>query len=119
MDIVPFGILAALLQVSGYAFYGSKILRRDIRPNAISWLMFAYGTTLLLVVEWDRDATFSLLALPAACAISSIVVAIYALRMAKTAWPEHLMERFSFVLDILLTVSYAATWVLLINGDRK
>lgn len=116
METLQLGILAALLQVAGYAFYGSKILTRDIRPNAISWLMFAYGTTLLLVVEWDRDASVALLALPAACALSSIVVAFYALRNAHAWWPEHPLERFSFGLDILLTVAYVSTWILLANG---
>ena len=116
MDIVPFGILAALLQVSGYAFYGSKILRRDIRPNAISWLMFAYGTTLLLVVEWDRDASFALLALPAACALSSVFVAIWALRDSNAWWPDHRLEWTSFLLDVLLTLAYATTWIFLAKG---
>lgn len=116
MDILQIGILAALLQTAGYAFYGSKILRRDIRPNAISWLMFAYGTTLLLVVEWDRDASLALLILPAACALSSVVVAFYALRNERSWWPKNLLERFSFSLDILLTVVYLATWVLIAWG---
>lgn len=115
METLQLGIFAALLQVAGYAFYSSKILTRDIRPNAISWLMFAYGTTLLLVVEWDRDASFALLALPAACALSSIVVAFYALRNADTWWPEHPLERFSFGLDVFLTIVYVSTWVLLVS----
>ncbi|MBI2612701.1 hypothetical protein HYW59_02725 [Candidatus Kaiserbacteria bacterium] len=116
MDALQLGVFAALLQVAGYAFYGSKILRRDIRPNAASWLMFAYGTSLLLVVEWDRDASFALLALPAACALSSIVVAFHALRKAEAWWPEHVIERTSFGLDILLTIAYVSAWLFLING---
>lgn len=110
MDVLQFGIFAALLQTAGYAFYGSKVLTRDIRPNAISWLMFAYGTTLLLVVEWDRDASFALLALPAACAALSIIVAFHALRNADVWWPRNFSERFSFGLDIVLTIVYLATW---------
>ena len=116
METLQLGIFAALLQVAGYAFYGSKILRHDIRPNATSWLMFAYGTTLLFIVEWDRDASFALLALPAACALSSVFVAFYALRKARGWWPVHTLERFSFVLDILLTLVYLGTWILLAKG---
>ena len=116
METLQLGIFAALLQVAGYAFYGSKILRRDIRPNPASWLMFAYGTVLLLMVEWDRGASFALLALPAVCALSSIVVAFYALRRAHGWWPMHLLERFSFGLDILLTFIYLLTWILLAKG---
>lgn len=116
MDILQIGIFAALLQTAGYAFYGSKVLARDIRPNAISWLMFAYGTTLLLVVEWDRDASIALLILPASCALLSIIVAFYALRNSRSWWPKDLLERFSFSLDVVLTVVYLATWVLIAQG---
>jgi len=113
METLQLGIFAALLQFAGYAFYGSKILKRDIRPNAISWLMFAYGTALLLLIEWDQDASFALLALPAACALSSIFVAMWALRDSNAWWPDHSLEWTSFVLDVLLTLTYAATWIFL------
>lgn len=116
MEALQLGIFAALLQVAGYAFYGSKVLKRDIRPNATSWLMFAYGTTLLLVVEWDRDASFALLALPAACALSSIVVALHALRKADLWWPENVFEKFSFSVDMFLTIAYVSTWIFLVNN---
>src|SRR3990167_4377704 len=106
MEPLQLGIFAALLQVAGYAFYGSKILRRDIRPNATSWLMFAYGTSLLAVLEWDRDASLALLALPITCALSSIVVALYVLRKTRSWVPENFLDRLSFGLDIFLTVIY-------------
>lgn len=116
MDVLQLGIFAALLQVAGYAFYGSKVLKRDIRPNATSWIMFAYGTALLFIVEWDRDASLALLALPGACAISSVFVAFYALRKSGGWWPPHKLERFSFVFDVLLTLFYFSTWILLAKG---
>src|SRR3989344_3985059 len=101
------GLVAASLQATGYLVYGFKVLKRDIAPNPASWLMFAYGTTLLLVLEWDRGASFAVLALPFICAVSSAVVAWYCLRKAqRTWWPEHVLERISFVLDVLLTVAY-------------
>src|SRR3989344_1374838 len=117
IDIVELGIVAAALQVAGYLVYGSRVLRRDIKPNGASWFMFAYGTGLLLILEWGRGASFALLALPAACAISSIFVAWYCLRQSSTAWwPEHPLERFSFLFDVLLTITYASIWVLLAKG---
>src|SRR3989344_1751388 len=106
MTILAIGILASLLQVAGYAFYSSKMLKRDIRPNAASWLMFAYGTTLLAILEWDRGASFALLVLPVLCAISSTLVAMYALRHTASWWPQHPLERFSIFLDITLTIIY-------------
>ena len=116
MELLSLGLAAGALQVAGYAFYGSKVLRRDIRPNAASWLMFAYGTTLLFIVEWDRDASFALLALPIACALSSIAVALYALNKTRQLWPTHNLERVSFALDVLLTFIYLSTWILLGKG---
>jgi len=117
MDIVILGVVAGALQAVGYLVYGFKVLRRDILPNPASWLMFAYGTTLLLVLEWDRGASIALLILPLVCALSSIVVAWYALRKVRRAWwPEHILERISFILDVLLTVAYISAWTLLAQG---
>lgn len=116
MEPLQLGVFAALLQIAGYAFYGSKVLKRDIQPNPTSWLMFAYGTTLVSVLEWDRGASLALLALPIACAISSIVVAIYALRKTGRWLPTHTLDRFSFSLDMMLTIVYVSTWLLLVNG---
>ncbi len=117
MEVLILGTAAAILQVLGYFAYGFKILRRDISPNAASWVMFAYGTSLLVVLEWDRDASIAVLMLPIACALSSIVVALYAVRKSGRAWwPEHPLERFSFFLDVSLTVAYATAWVLLANN---
>src|SRR3989344_1630949 len=117
MDMIQLGIVAAALQAAGYFFYGSKVLRKDILPNPTSWLMFAYGTTLLLVLEWDRDASFALLALPTVCAIMSVGVAIYCLKHVERAWwPTHPLERLSFALDVTLTIVYLSVWVFLTKG---
>lgn len=117
MEVALLGVLAGSLQAVGYLVYGFKVLRRDVLPNPASWIMFAYGTTLLLVLEWDRGASLALLALPFVCAVSSIVVAWYCLRKVRRAWwPGHILERISFVLDVLLTVAYISAWTLLSQG---
>src|SRR3989344_4876352 len=95
MEILTLGIFAAALQATGYLVYGFKVLRKEILPNPASWLMFAYGTSFLLILEWDRDASFALLALPAACALLSIIIALYCLHKVRRAWwPEHGLEKF-------------------------
>lgn len=117
MEVLTLGILAAVLQAAGYLAYGFKVLKRDITPNAASWLMFAYGTTFLVILEWDRDANIALLILPAVCALLSICVALYCLREVRRAWwPEHPSEKLSFLLDVLLTIAYLFTWIQLIQG---
>ena len=45
------GLLAGLLQLVGYLLY---VRDEEIEPNPVTWLMFAYGTMLLTVLEWDR-----------------------------------------------------------------
>jgi len=117
MEIFALGILAAALQATGYLVYGFKVLRKEILPNPASWLMFAYGTSFLLILEWDRDASFALLALPAVCALLSVAIALYCLHKVRRAWwPEHGLEKFSFSLDVLLTIAYLFTWILLAQG---
>ncbi len=116
METLILGIFAAILQASGYLAYGFKVLKRDITPNATSWLMFAYGTALVLILEWDRNAQFALLILPAICALSSILVAVYCVGRTNAWWPEHRLERASFLLDITLTIAYLCTWLLLTYG---
>lgn len=117
MELTTLGLLAAALQAIGYLVYGFKVLRKEILPNPASWLMFAYGTTFLFVLEWDRDASLALLALPAVCAVLSIAIALYCLRKVRRAWwPEHGLEKFSFSLDVLLTIAYLFTWMLLAQG---
>jgi len=116
MEALQLGFIAAFLQLSGYFFYSSKVLKHDIIPNPTSWLMFAYGTTFLAIIEWDRDASFALLALPVACSFASIAVAIYALRGVRSWFPEHRADRFSFGFDVFLTLVYLSTWLLLISN---
>ena len=117
MEALAFGFLAAILQALGYLAYSFKVLREDIVPNPASWIMFAYGTTLLVVVEWDRGASFPLLILPIVCALLSVGIAWYCLHKVRRAWwPEHPLERFSFGLDVFLTLAYVATWALITQG---
>ncbi len=117
MELTTLGLVAAALQALGYFVYGFKVLRKEILPNPTSWLMFAYGTSFLFVLEWDRDASVALLALPAVCAVMSIAIALYCLHKVRRAWwPEHGLERFSFSFDVLLTIAYLFTWTLLAQG---
>jgi hypothetical protein len=111
------GLFAAALQALGYLAYVTQVLKKEIRPNAASWTMFAYGTSLLVVLEWDRGAAPLLLAFPALCAFCSVCVAIYCRYRGGKLWPKHVIDRMSFVLDLMITVAYVAGWVLLSRGN--
>ena len=101
------GFLAAALHVTGYANYLCNFLTKSIRPNAASFLMFAYGTTLLAFLEWRSGAEPSLLALPIACAGLSIVVGILCLPRGATEAIDG-FEAIAFTVDVGLTVIYLA-----------
>ena len=113
------GIIAGVLQLIGYILY---IRNEDIDPEPVTWFMFAYGTLILAVLEWDAEATFSELILPTVCGILAIYVSYRCWRKAREIsphkwwpedwWPEDFWDRFSFIGDILITIAYICAWIL-------
>ena len=75
------GAVAAIIQVAGYAVCLRGMLQHRIAPNSTSWLLWAAGSTVSLVIYSRVTSDPALLALPIACAASSIaIVAIAVLR---------------------------------------
>ena len=101
------GILAAIFQISGYLFYIRNFLKRSIRPNAASYLMFAYGTSLVAFLAWQNGAVLPELLLLFACAAMSIIVALLCLRKNATE-PVDRFEAIIFSADLWLTIGFAA-----------
>lgn len=99
------GLIAAILQVAGYAIYIRNFQRDAIKPNAASFFMFAYGTSLLAFLEWKSGASLALLALPFACAGLGVLVALMCLRAGATE-PIDRFEARAFWTDIWLTIFY-------------
>lgn len=105
--IVALGLAAALFQALGYLLYLRLFAKRVIRPNAASQFMFAYGTALLVLLEWSGNATWHVLALPVTCSVLSIFVALMCLRKGATE-PVDRIEAIAFSADIWLTILWAA-----------
>lgn len=105
--IVQLAILAAVLQALGYLLYARLFLKKVIRPNAASSLMFAYGTFLLVLLEYGDGAAWPVLALPATCAMLSIGIAILCLRKGATEAVDG-VEKTAFSADVWLTVLWTA-----------
>jgi hypothetical protein len=113
------GIIAGLLQLLGYVLY---IRNEDIDPEPVTWFMFAYGTLILAVLEWDADATFAELILPAVCGTLAVYVSYRCWKRARKFdptkwwpedwWPEDFSDRLSFVGDIAITAAYIGAWLL-------
>jgi hypothetical protein len=117
------GMIAGLLQLLGYILYLSI---KKIDPNPMTWLMFSYGTVILTVLEWDKDATFAELILPSICSVLGLAVFfkcwLQARRKSVTEgnarwWPKDLhpndsFEKISFGSDLFITVGYITSWML-------
>jgi hypothetical protein len=122
--ILLLGIIAGLLQLIGYIVY---ILHEDIDPNPVTWFMFAYGTAILTLLEWDSHATGPELILPIVCAVFAIVVSYRCWKTARKKdstrwwpedwWPQDKFDRLSFISDMLITVGYIGIWVMIVFGN--
>lgn len=106
-------LLSGALQVAAYGVYYAKSRAHEITPNPTSWLMWGYGTLFVLILEFDRDAPLQILLLPAACALSSLVIASLCWRSGTLRWPTDATEKAALLSDIALTVAYAGAWLLL------
>jgi SET domain len=99
------GLLAGVFQLVAYLVYIRYFLKDAIRPNATSWVMFAYGTALMLFLEWQGGATWDLLVLPFVCAFMSLFVAVLCMR-SRYRMQTGLLERSAFGADVGLTMGY-------------
>jgi hypothetical protein len=110
MEVVPvLAILAGVLQAVGYAIYIWQALRSQLVPNATSWLMFAYGTLLLTVLEFDLDAHWQVLVLPTVCSFCAVIVSIICrLKQGRWGLPEEAVDWVAFGTDLGLTATYVS-----------
>ncbi len=107
-----FAALSAVLHVVGYGFYLRSVLRREINPNPTSWLMFVYGTTLLVVLERAAGASWQELALPIVCAAASVTVAGICWSRRTLRCPSARIDIYSFAADVTITIAYIACWAI-------
>jgi len=112
MSLAMLAITSGLLQAFGYYVYIQKSLKHELRPNASTWFMFAYGTLTLTVLEWDREANWVLLVLPVTCAFLSVFVAFLCWKRGTLKWPSSGVDRTAFLTDVLLTIAYVSVWIL-------
>jgi SET domain len=111
------GSFAAVAQVVAYVGYLRLFLAGKIRPNAASWFMFAYGTAVMTVLEWQSSAQWFELALPITCASMSLIVALLCLRNHATYAIDR-SEKITFGADVLLTIAYIVS-AIVIRGHNK
>ncbi len=110
MALTVLAVLSGALQALGYWLYERSTLRHETKPNAATWFMFSYGTVLLGILEYSRDADWELLILPIVCATLSTGVAFICWKKGTLRWPRDWQDRLAFLTDIVLTICYAGAW---------
>jgi hypothetical protein len=109
-------VLSGCAQAAAYAYYVHLAVRGSTWPNPMSWLMFAYGTALVVLIEAHSGATWRELTLPVVCAASSVAIAIMAWRKRGAAASLTKIDWLVFRADIALTVAYVIAWLLANSG---
>jgi hypothetical protein len=105
-------ILSGCFHAGGYIYYLVLSRRGIIEPNPASWLMFAYGTGLLVVIEADVGAGWHELLLPVICALSSVLIALIAWRNQKSVLSLTVFDLWTFWADLALTAAYFTVWMM-------
>lgn len=101
------GLASGIVQALAYFVYLRQVVAEDCRPNGMTWLMWSYGTALLLYIEMDLGAPFAALFLPAVCLICSITVAGYA--FARSAYiPAERQDWAVLSLDLGISAAYVS-----------
>jgi len=104
------GIASGVVQALAYLVYLRQVVAEDCRPNGMTWLMWSYGTALLLYVEIDQGAPFAALVLPTVCLLCSIAVASCA--FARSAYiPPERQDWAVLSLDLGVSAGYVASSV--------
>lgn len=136
--IVFFGLLAGFLQLTGYVLYYTHVVKSEGKPNPLTWLMFAYGTVLLTIMEFDtmvREAKalgnealmWAVLMLPITCSTGGVLVATRIwwnnYKATKDWWPSAWRidwkdsDGKAFATDLGMTVGYLVLWTFTLWGD--
>ena len=98
-------VFSGILQAFGYLVYFRTAWRDEIDPNPATWLMFAYDTTLLVLLHAALGAKPAILFLPTVCATCSIVVALIGWRRVGFCWPRG-GDRAAMLGCLVLTAAY-------------
>ncbi len=129
------GILAGIAQAAGYVWYLYHVIKKDIKPNVGSWLIWSYGNTILCWNYISLD-TFSFKdSLPFICSVLCIFLAILFVFLHKFEKPSvkeiilllvdigitiyWLLSGESLFLQLLLHISVAISFYPIIDATKK
>ncbi len=105
---LSFGILAGTAQLWGYWIYNREIFKGQIKPNAVSWGLWAGGSVIafwsyaLLTDDWVKNI------LPVACSVAVIFTFFYSLIKGRFEKPDK-TSCIIAILDILVVIFWFVT----------
>lgn len=111
--------VAAALQAVAYGVYLRRAWDGRIDPNPTSWLMWAYGTGLVVVLESDQGIHPALRLLPTVCAGCCMAVAGLCWRRGSLRWPEERTDGVALGIDLTATGIYAAVSLAVTAGSMS
>lgn len=102
------GLLAGIVQIVGYVWYISYVVRGVIKPNTGSWLIWAYGNAIVCwsYIAMGNELTFRE-SLPFICSIFSFIAAIIFLFLRRFEKPTSLEIKI-----LLADIAITAFWLL-------
>lgn len=110
--ILSIGLLSGALQFLGYIFYIKKTGKDEISPNPTTWLIFAFDTTLLTILEGVAGAKISILFLPIMCSAGALYVAWLIRRSGKLTWPTDSVDAYILKIGIFIGLAYSIIFTL-------
>lgn len=114
--LVQLGFLSGVIQLVGYLYYIKKTHNDDISPNPTTWLIFAFDTTLLAILEAVAGADIALLFLPFMCAIGAIYVAFLLRKSGRLQWPNDKIDDYILSIGIFIASAYSIIFFLWQNN---
>ena len=106
--LIILGVISGFLHTAGYGLYIRMSFTQKIKPHPLTWVMFAYGTLLLTVLEWDQSAHWTLLILPVVCTTLAFFVAFLCWKRGTLREPKDKWDIVAFIADLVLTFMYVS-----------
>lgn len=101
------GAAAGLVQAASYLIYVAQMLRRDCRPNGMSWVMWSYGGLVVVAMQAHLGAPWTVVAVPAVGLACSVAIAVVAFSRCDRLRPDR-QDWTALGIDAMLTAGYVA-----------
>jgi hypothetical protein len=99
--VLALGVAAGLAHAAGFWLYARRILRGEVRPNGMSWLMRSYGTAVIILIWAGLALPTPLLVQPLASLACALAVAALVLRRGSWLRPAR-QDYWVLVADLAL-----------------